>query len=73
MSKLVYDVEFLIESAKYHGENSESDHEVGDLQMYLRVANDIMTPGQRATLICHSEVKATLEAALCGLPINYPK
>lgn len=40
------DIENLIQSAKQHGLDSEPDHEVGDLQQFLRLAWSLMTPAQ---------------------------
>ena len=36
----------LIDSAEKHGNESEPDHEVGDLQDALRAAIELMTEGQ---------------------------
>lgn len=41
----------LFESAQAHGENSEPDHEVGDLQNALEIAWELMTPEQRRELL----------------------
>lgn len=40
-------VELFISKATEHGEDSEPDHEVGDLQDYFRTAWEMMTPKQR--------------------------
>jgi hypothetical protein len=40
-------VEKIIEAAKTHGEESEPDMEVGDLQGALRAAWTVMSPEQR--------------------------
>lgn len=40
-------VEQLIDAAQAHGEESEPDHEVGDLQDLVRSCWEIMTPAQR--------------------------
>lgn len=40
-------LEVLIEAAKQHGEDSEPDHEVGDLQDFLRAMWELLTPEQR--------------------------
>jgi hypothetical protein len=45
--------EKVIASAKQHGEDSEPDHEVGDLQQALQAAIDIMTETQRVSLLDH--------------------
>lgn len=41
-------VEKIIQAAKTHGDESEPDHEVGDLQDALREAWKRMTPEQRS-------------------------
>lgn len=58
------DIEFYIKAAEQHGEDSEPDHEVGDLQDFLREAWKIMTPEQRLNFAKNSDVHATLEGAL---------
>jgi hypothetical protein len=73
MTKPIYDVEFLIEAAKQHGEDSEPDHEVGDLQEFLRVAYELMTTEQQNGFMRNYVVKQVLESALWELPVNYPK
>jgi hypothetical protein len=58
------DIEFYIKSAQQHGEGSEPDHEVGDLQDFLRVMWRLLTPDQRKAFAQDEEVHATLEGAL---------
>ena len=58
------DVNFYLGAAEQHGEDSDPDHEVGDLQDWLRVAFTIMTPEQRRAFAVRDEVRATLDAAL---------
>ena len=41
------DVEFYIEAAQQHGEDSEPDHEVGDLQDFLRAMWAVLSVEQR--------------------------
>lgn len=48
-------VELVIEAAESHGESSEPDHEVGDLQDALRAAWDLMSGGQRKALVMTQE------------------
>jgi len=55
------DVEVLIACAKEHGELSEPDHEVGDLQDILRVAWALMSDEQRVEALKHEDVRAVLE------------
>ena len=52
-------VEALIEAAKTHGEYSEPDHEVGDLQDYLRAAFSLLTPEQVGQLVHLESVHQT--------------
>ena len=56
-------VEALIKSAETHGLDSEPDHEVGDLQDYLRAAFTLLTPEQAQNLLTLEAVKSTFEAA----------
>jgi hypothetical protein len=57
------DVERYIAAATQHGEDSEPDHEVGDLQQYLRVAFRLMTPEQRDVFAADPEVQDLLAVA----------
>ena len=56
-------VEDLIGLAKKHGEDSEPDHEVGDLQDLLRAAWAQMTPEQRRAMLTEASVSNVVEAA----------
>lgn len=40
----------IIEAAKVHGEESDPDHEVGDLQDTLQICMELMTDEQLRTL-----------------------
>ena len=51
-------------AAKRHGENSDPDHEVGDLQDMLRVAWALMTETQRQKLLNSTAVKGLIEQEL---------
>lgn len=42
-----YSIDIILEAARRHGEQSEPDHEVGDLQDALRICWKLMTPTQR--------------------------
>ena len=64
-----FDLERLIEAARRHGEDSEPDHEVGDLQDILRAAWEELTPDQRRWVIRSSEVSNVVEAAGGDLPL----
>lgn len=54
----------LLAAAKQHGEDSDPDHEVGDLQDLLRPMWAILTPEQQRNFLASDEVAAVLEAAL---------
>jgi hypothetical protein len=59
----VRDVDTYTHAAFVHGEESEGDHEVGDLQDLLRAAWDLMTEEQRINFLFTDEAKAVLSAA----------
>ena len=44
-------VEAIIDAATRHGQESDPDHEVGDLQDALRLAWDLLIPAARKTLL----------------------
>lgn len=44
-------LETFIEAAQQHGEDSDPDHEVGDLQDYLRAMWELLTPEQRLAYV----------------------
>lgn len=58
---------FYLGAAQAHGEDSDPDHEVGDLQDFLRAAFKIMTPDQRKAFALDESVQQTLEGALGDL------
>lgn len=58
---------FYVGAAQSHGESSDPDHEVGDLQDFLRAAFKIMTPEQREAFALDEAVHQTLEGALGDL------
>ncbi|TES73098.1 hypothetical protein E2P84_22325 [Burkholderia cepacia] len=60
----LYDGELCIRAAKEHGENSEPDHEVGDLQDYLRDMWKLLTPEQREAYFNLDSVLDRLELGL---------
>jgi hypothetical protein len=41
------DIEVVLEAAKLHGEDSDPDHEVGDLQDFARLCWKRLTPDQK--------------------------
>lgn len=57
------DDEFYIEVAKGHGEDSEYDHEVGDLQEFFRAAWSLLSPEQKVAFAKSAEVHRTLNGA----------
>lgn len=57
------ELEKLIDAAKSHGEESEPDHEVGDLQDYLRAMWELLTPQQRLAFPQLPAVRTTFAAA----------
>jgi len=58
------EVEFYIDAAQKHGEDSEPDHEVGDLQDFLRRAWALMSPDQRVEFALSPSVHSTLDGTL---------
>jgi hypothetical protein len=59
----VRDVDTYTHAAFVHGEESEGDHEVGDLQDLLRAAWALMTDEQRIDFLFTDEAKSVLTAA----------
>jgi hypothetical protein len=59
----VRDVDTYTHAAFVHREESEGDHEVGDLQDLLRAAWALMTEDQRIEFLFTDEAKAVLSAA----------
>jgi hypothetical protein len=55
--------EFYIEVAETHGDDSEADHEVGDLQDFFRVAWSLLSHEQRIAFAKSTDVQATLDGA----------
>lgn len=62
MSKI--GVELCINAAEEHGKNSEPDHEVGDLQNFLRTMWEILTPGRQLQFMMASDVVDIIENEL---------
>ncbi|WP_456718042.1 MULTISPECIES: hypothetical protein [unclassified Bradyrhizobium] len=58
------DSEAFVTIAQRHGEDSEPDHEVGDLQIFFRAAYDLLTPEQRHSFLALELVRETVESAL---------
>lgn len=57
------DGEFYVEVAETHGEDSEPDHEVGDLQDFFRAAWSLFTPEQKVAFAQLDDVQRTLDGA----------
>lgn len=55
------DVEQYLVAAKQHGEDSEPDHEVGDLQEMLRAAFEIMDDKQKRAFAKHQKLEGLRE------------
>lgn len=67
------DVSFYLDAAKQHGEDSEPDHEVGDLQAFLTVAWSLMSPSQRREFALHVDVHIALEGACADFEAEVDK
>jgi hypothetical protein len=52
---------FLLDAARLHGEDSEPDHEVGDLQTFFLACWSVMSPDQRALALANSDIQNVLE------------
>lgn len=50
-----------VAAAEAHGRDSEPDHTIGDLQDYLQIAFDLMTPDQRGAYLADPRVRELLE------------
>ena len=71
---LKFDIDHLLAVAKQHGEDSEPDHEVGDLQDFLRAAWAQLSEQQKAAFFGDPAVAQTYEAASCDeLSAIFPK
>lgn len=62
MKKL--DIELCVKAAEEHGLSSEPDHEVGDLQCFLRSMWELLTPGQQLQYFMNDDVRDIVEAEL---------
>lgn len=63
------DSQTFVTIAQRHGEDSEPDHEVGDLQAFFRAAYDMLTPEQRECFLARDDVRETIESALVSDPL----
>jgi hypothetical protein len=59
----VKDADTYTHAAFVHGEDSEGDHEVGDLQDLFRAAWELMTEEQKIDFLFTDQAKAVLSAA----------
>jgi hypothetical protein len=57
------DCEFYLSVAQTHGEDSEPDHEVGDLQEFFRTVWLLLTPEQIVAFANHPDTLGTLRGA----------
>lgn len=55
--------EVFLAAAKRHGEDSEPDHEAGDIQEFFRATYTLLTPAQRERLAANQSVNFVLDAA----------
>jgi hypothetical protein len=63
-------VERLLEVARVHGEDSEPDHEVGDLQDFMRAMWGVLTPQQRLAYLRTPQVCDVLAGALVSSTLD---
>lgn len=56
-------IEHLMEAAKRHGEDSDPDHEVGDLQDMLRAMWELLPADKRSEFLAQDVVTVVLEAS----------
>ena len=69
-----FDINHLLSVAKRHGEDSDPDHEVSDLQDFLRAAWAHLSEQQKAAFFADPAVAQTYEAATCNeLDSVFPK
>lgn len=66
------DIMFYTSAAQQHGEDSEPDHEVGDLQDMLRAMWAILTPAQRVAYASSDAVQQILQGALPDYDADAP-
>lgn len=66
------DIEAYIDAAKNHGADSDPDHEVGDLQDYLRAMWSLLTEEQRVSFRLMPEVHEMFEENASG-PVDTPE
>ena len=62
------DIDTLIASALAHGQNSEPDHEAGDLQEYMSSAWSLLSIELQNSALAHPRLSTALETATCGVP-----
>jgi len=55
-------IKMIMEAAKKHGENSEPDHEVGDLQVMLRLAIRHLTYDGKTNFFKNNEVQSLINS-----------
>lgn len=58
-----FNAETLIDAALEHGENSEPDHEAGDLQQYIRSSWELLTRTQRRDFYTTPAILSVIETS----------
>lgn len=58
-----HDIEHYISLAQQHGEDSDPDHEVGDLQTFLREAWTVLSEAQRCEFRARGAVREAVATA----------
>jgi hypothetical protein len=64
------DVETYLDAAFEHGDNSDGDHEIGDLRTYLRAAFQLMSAEQKRCFARKEDVRDCLAAS--GIKLTEP-
>lgn len=59
-------VELILEAARLHGENSESEHEVGDLQDAIRLIWGILSVEQKRKVMNDRALQERIELEMGG-------
>ena len=65
--ELKYPVEFLLKAAKQHGDDSDPDHETGDLQDHMRRMWEILSPAQRAHFMALPDTREAVELGFMSM------
>jgi hypothetical protein len=57
------DIEFYLQAAEKHGRESDPDHEIGDLQQFLRAMWRLLSAEQKHAFANHPDVRLALDGA----------